>query len=200
MKSKLFLVAMLVLVSILCLGIVCQGLWTVMPKGMIDFPCFVSYDETRQCVASDMYGSMVTGEDRLQVFLSVYFLDLGGGGCDYRHTASDTLQLDTSAGQFLLERSGDTLLVDGHELAVGETFRHVNYLNLNPWEEYYIEFTNYGVVNFCESDLPPQLVVVGHYESRLSPLKVVPLLLILLTAIIVFVVLLVRTTRRARST
>jgi hypothetical protein len=170
-----------------------------MPKGMIDFPCFVSYDEARQCVASDMYGLMITGEDRLQVFLSVFFLDMGGGGCDYRHTAEETIQLDTPAGQFLLERDGDALLVDGQELAFGETFRHVNYLNLNPWVEYYIEFTNYGVVNFCESDLPPQLVVIGYHESRLSPLKAVPLFLILLSVMIVFVVLLVRRTRSARS-
>lgn len=198
MKKKSFLIVMLVLVSILCLGLACLGLWTAMPKGFVDFPCFVNYDEARQCVASDMYGSMVTGEDRLQIFLSTYFLGWSGGGCDYQHTADNTMKLDTPAGQFFLERRNDALLVNGQELAVGDTFRHVNFLNLNPWVEYSIQFTNYGVVNFCESDLPPQLVVVGYYESRMSPLKGVPLLLILLSAMIVFVILLVRTTRSAR--
>ncbi len=200
MKKKSFLIVMLILVSIVCTGLACLGLWTAMPKGFVDFPCFVNYDEARQCVANDMYGSMVTGEDRMQVFLSTYLLGWSGGGCSYQHTVSDTLQLETPAGQFLLERNDDALLVNGQELAVGDAFRHVNYLNLNPWVEYYIQFTNYGVVNFCESDLPPQMVVIGYYESRLSPLKVVPLILILLSTIIVFVVLLVRTTRIARST
>ena len=194
-RRTVILIILLVIFTILCVVNLCLGLWTVMFKGFVDFPCFVEYDKTNQCIANGSYLPEPTIQERIQVFLNVYYLGMGGAGCDYMYTVSDTMQVETPAGNFSFERENDRLLVNGEELAAGETYRHVSYLDPNPWVEYSIEFTNHGIVNYCESDIPARMVVTGSYRNRVSALKVVPITLILLAAVITLTVLLVRALR-----
>jgi hypothetical protein len=149
----------------------------------VDFPCFVRYDEARQCV--DYSNSWIKPKEAsIEVFLSTYEAGWSGGGCNTESSATDTLTMDTPAGELVFERQGDELFVNGNALKAGQPFQKMNRLSPNLWLEYNLNFTNFGSVPVCESSLAPRHVIIGSYGSQISYLKGFGVLSVLLAGAI----------------
>jgi|SRR5215216_3932805 len=161
----------------LFLGWLLLGLGTIWFKGAADYPCFARFDSENQCVVLDEY--YFKDDKQLDVFLSTYQVGVSGGGC-FQESSNTNLELDNRVKEISLQKDGETLHVNGNELAKGETFSFVKFWNFNPWTVYYIEFTNYGVMNACNSKATPEMIVIGDYGNRLSLIKAVSCLALII--------------------
>jgi hypothetical protein len=195
--NKTVSIVMLVL-SILCCGcLALVGVGTVIPKGFVDFPCFAFYDEANRCV--DLGGAPsdeALQDARLQVFLTGHWVDAAGGACYSESVASDRIHLEPSALTLDFELRGEELLVNGEPLAAGGTFSFTDVWPINPWVIETVEFTNYGPVPICGSDVPARVVVIGTYGNELSLLKGGLVTLPVLALVIVFAVLVARARKK----
>jgi hypothetical protein len=133
-KKGLFsLIAGVVLILVAGLAVL-AAICAVAPKGFVDFPCFDL--EESGCLVG--YGPVEPGYDveelsqaRMFLCISVYPRGWEGGGTIAQGPEfSDTW----SKSGINLERQGDTLIVNGESLRVGESSSRLRaYLTLNPW-------------------------------------------------------------------
>jgi hypothetical protein len=198
--KKIVSIVMLVLSTLMCSCIVLVGAGTLIPKGFVDFPCFAYYDEENQCVRLDgaVAPDEVLQEAHLQILLNHHEVGWQGAGCNAENPETDRVVMETSAIDLDFERQGDRLIVNGEPLATGDSFSHTNYWGLNPWVVEKIQFTNYGPIPICDTDVPARVVVIGSYGSELSPLKGTLLLLPILVLMIIFTTLLVSALRKKK--
>jgi hypothetical protein len=162
-------------------------------RGFMDFPCFVRYDEAGRCLNVDNTFVNVPDAAEIEVFLTTYSADFSGGGCHHEAVGSGRLSVDTAVGTLSLERSGETLLVNGSPLAPGETYTERQAFSFDIWETASLEIQNLGVVGLCgRPEAAPRLLVVGSYGTRLTLLRGAAVTLFLLAALI----LLIRSLRR----
>ncbi|MBN2387431.1 MAG: hypothetical protein JXB85_10450 [Anaerolineales bacterium] len=193
------LIVMLVISCLSCCCLVLVGVGTVVPKGFVDFPCFVTYDEQNQCLDLSGMPEEDLEDVRLQVYLTSHQIGMMGGGCLARDSESDQLHIETAAIDLDFERRGDALFVNGGSLPVGETSTYTSFWDSNPWIMHEVRFTNYGLVSICDTDLPARVVVVGTYVSTIALLKGGLVLLIPLALIATFTILLVSSLRKDQS-
>jgi hypothetical protein len=156
--------------------------------GFMDFPCYVEYVEQDDCVLSHRYEDE-TGENtsQIEVFLTTYMAGFHGGGCNYKKSEANALDVQTSIVDFRLERDDSILKVNGKILEKGETFQKTKLLNWSPWIVSRIRFDNLGIVSDCESDSTHRrTVIVGSYGTEVSTVKGV-----LITSVIILGIILV---------
>jgi hypothetical protein len=156
----------------------------------VDFPCLVSVNPAEGCLikrmpdlffSEDSSGGEAAGG--LEVFLTTQGAYASGGGCLHRHSEASQLSVFTNFGELVLEAAHDTVLVNGHALAPGESLREVRYLHWNPWAVSFLEVQNVGSIPDCPltprpagPDRPQRIsgertVVLGAYGTRYSLLK-----------------------------
>lgn len=199
--KKIVSIVMLVISTLLCSCIVLVGAGTLIPKGFVDFPCFAYFDEENRCVRLDeaVAPEEVLQEAHMQILLNHHEVGWQGAGCNAQNPDTDRVVLETSAIDLDFERQGDKLIVNGKPLATGNSFSHTNNWGLNPWVVEKIQFTNYGPIPICDTDLPARVVVIGSMGSEFSSLKGVLLILPVLALIIIFAILLASTIRKKKT-
>jgi len=123
-----------------------------------DFPCLATVDPLQRCLsirypgfhyADDPSRGEITAT--LEVFLNHRSAYAMGGGCFHAFSSGSAILLRTSRGQVRLESAGDTVLVDGHPLAPGESMKRVGYWHWNPWMVSLLQVQNAGPVSDCPS-------------------------------------------------
>jgi hypothetical protein len=133
-KGLLSLVAGTVLILFSCLMLLAVACW-ITSKGNVDFPCF-DMGEGRCLKGYNLYTEpgdepVDHSQARMYLCISVYPREFQGGGTIAQGPEfSDTW----SGGGVGVERQGETLIVNGQTLAVGESFteRDLSF-TLNPW-------------------------------------------------------------------
>jgi len=100
------------------------GVATIFPRGYGDFPCSIIYDQELKCIRvnSEMDYLDINENARIQVFLDVNQLGLGGGGCDYQSITGNNLSMATGVKKLIFEREGDRLTVNNKVLGSGEKY------------------------------------------------------------------------------
>lgn len=138
--------------------------------GVMDFPCSEKFVSEKECVETNR-----PEEDnayRIQSFLTTYTAGWSGGGCLYSKSETDTLTIETSIKNVLLERDNDILRVDGKVLEKGSEFRYTNIFHWNSWIVSQIRFKNTGLVTYCRSvSKNERIIVIGRFGTKVSLLK-----------------------------
>jgi hypothetical protein len=181
---KIFIYRFMQIFFALLLGYsIVTGIYSFIFHGYIDFPCAINYDETHKCISThrDQKNSQI------QSFLSVYYAGYSGGGCDYNHTGSNFLNLQTPATDLQLVREKNNLFVNGRIFRTGKEFQTVNIFDWNPWIISRMQFVNLGTVAECDSPADLQsITIVGEYRTETSLVKGICELLVSLTGFIYF--------------
>jgi len=186
-ESAWYRIARFVLLLLLILAIL-LGILNIINVGFIDFPCFVTYDQVKNCIDKGSAAGRweeTTGQIRIESFLTTYVAGWSGGGCSKQSSAGNTLELHTSVGQLTLTREADNLKVNGKPIEKGEQFKKLYWWDWRPWIIARAEFTNEGVLADCNGN-PEQsrLVVIGSYGTQTSLLKGALICLILVAGLV----------------
>jgi hypothetical protein len=149
------------------------GLTRLTFGGSMDFPCFVDYDEQRNCVIPHGPGS-TEGEDtpQIEVFLTTYVAGMHGGGCEHKKTDTNMLDVPTSVIDLRFECDGNSVKVNGQVFEAGAAFEAKNVFDWNPWIVSRLRLKNLGLVADCHSGSQFQRIVVsGSYGTEISIVK-----------------------------
>jgi hypothetical protein len=114
--------------ALMLLAVVC---W-VTPKGFVDFPCFDVQEGECLATHTGPWGEIADVSDvRMFLCISRYPRSFQGGGTIAQGPESSNTW---SRGDIELTRQGETLIVNGQSLVVGESFNHLRvFPTLNPW-------------------------------------------------------------------
>jgi len=113
---------------------------SIMPLGMIDFPCFY-FDPIDEIEESN--------DIKISYCVSIFPRQYGGGGIyDAGESSTDSITIPNETiwyGKFFLQRDGSNVIVNDQRLSPGESYTFNRWIqSLNPWLilTAKIEFTN----------------------------------------------------------
>lgn len=148
---------------------VMRGVFAFTFIGSMDFPCPVRYDQANHCIESHWELNNDRTDYKIESILSIYGVGFYGGGCNYKYTESNVLEIETLVTDLHLERNGSRFIVNGKELEDGEEFRVVKLHTWDPWTVSQMEFKNIGLVADCNSSPANQrIVILGDYGTKIS--------------------------------
>lgn len=150
-------------------------LWLILFRMFVDFPCFVDYRQQDQCYESKNEQITRIREKegtvpQIEVFLDQYSYMSQGGGCVYKKSESNLLEISTPAAVLKLVRSDDSLEINDQVLGSGEVLKITNvFYSWNPWTVSSVQVQNLGLVRDCDApNEAPRIVLDGYYETDIS--------------------------------
>jgi hypothetical protein len=147
-----------------------MALLTFLPKGFIDFPCMVRYDEQKSCLENPHHTDTCTAS--IEIYLTTYQAGWSGGGCHFADSVTNSLDVHTPVLDITLTKAGETIDVNMVSLSPSEGFYHMRVLHWNPWIISKIGMRNLGFVRDCQSEcIEPKIVLTGYYGTHISLVK-----------------------------
>lgn len=179
-----------IIITFLLIGTIVMPIFIVLAAfllgGFMDFPCFVDYDLQDQCFTlEDEYLTMAREEGetdpQIELFLDEYSYLFRGGGCIYKKSATNVLEISTPAKDLTLIRSGDNLEINGQVYGPGQALKITNaFYTWNPWLVASTKVVNRGLLKACDAaNEVPRLVVDGFRKTDISLEKGFIILIIL---------------------
>lgn len=151
-------------------GTILMAILTFLPKGFIDFPCMIQYDEQNACLENPRHIGKCT--TNIESYLTIYQAGWSGGGCHFADSVTDSLDVQTPVLNITLTKVGETIDVNMISLSPGEGFYHMRVWHWNPWIISKIGMRNLGFVRDCQSEcVEPKVVLTGSYGTHISFVK-----------------------------
>lgn len=178
MMAKIYKVTSII-ITILLIGTIVMLVLIVVAVfllgGFMDFPCFVDYDLQGQCFRiEDEYLTRAREEGeadpQIELFLDEYSYLFRGGGCIYKESATNALEIATPARDLKLIRSGDNLEINGQIYGPGQALEITNaFYTWNPWLVASTKIVNRGLLTECDAQNEvPRLIVDGYRGTDIS--------------------------------
>lgn len=168
-----------IIITIMLVGTIVMPVLIVLAAfplgGFMDFPCFIEYNLQDKCFATeDNYLTWARAEGeadpQIELFLDESSYLFRGGGCIYKKSATNVLEISTPARDLKLIRSGDNLEINGQVYGPGQALEITNpFYTWNPWLVASTKIVNRGFLKACDAQNEvPRLVVDGYRTTDIS--------------------------------
>ena len=187
MNVRFFKVLKLLIV-ILVIYTILDGFSIFFFGGLMDFPCFVEYNEANNCIEAERLSEIEKERKdlpQIESFFTIYQAGWKGGRCHYEKSETNFLKVKTFLTTLRFERINGDLKVNNRFVKKNEEINIKSFFNIEPWSIFQLKLKNLGLAADCNSTSTEQkLIIVGSYGTEPSSIKGFLILSILIGGLI----------------